>query len=134
MADKIVVLNKGSVAQIGSPKELYNKPNGLFVARFIGSPTMNIISGASAAKRNAASIGIRPEHVDFSTSGGEWAGKVRIAEHLGADTFVYINSDAAGPLTVRLEGEAAVEPGQTVYVTPQESRLHRFDKDGKSLA
>src|SRR5579883_3342131 len=134
MADKIVVLNKGAVAQIGSPLELYNKPNGLFVARFIGSPTMNIVSGPAAAKRNAASIGIRPEHVDFSTSAGEWPGKVRIAEHLGADTFVYVDSDAVGPLTVRLEGEAPVKPGQTVYVTPQENRLHRFDRDGKSMA
>ena len=134
MADKIVVLNKGSVAQIGSPLELYNKPNGLFVARFIGSPTMNIVSGAAAAKRNAASIGVRPEHVQFSTNSGEWPGKVRIAEHLGADTFVYVDSDAAGPLTIRLEGEAPVKPGQTVYVTPQEDRLHRFDKDGRSVA
>ena len=92
------------------------------------------VSGAAAAKRNAASIGIRPEHVDFSTTTGEWPGKVRIAEHLGADTFVYVESDAAGPLTVRLEGEAPVKAGQTVYVTPKEERLHRFDKDGRSMA
>jgi len=59
MADKIVVLDKGTVAQVGSPLELYNKPNGLFVARFIGSPTMNTLTGPSAAKRGAATIGIR---------------------------------------------------------------------------
>jgi multiple sugar transport system ATP-binding protein len=134
MADKIVVLNKGAVAQIGSPLELYNKPNGLFVAKFIGSPTMNVISGAPATKRGATSIGIRPEHVDFSTSAGEWPCKVRIAEQLGSDTFVYVDSAATGPMTVRLEGEAATEPGQTVYLTPQETRLHRFDKDGKNMA
>ena len=51
MADKIVVLNHGEVAQVGSPLELYNKPNNLFVAGFIGSPTMNVITGPSAAKR-----------------------------------------------------------------------------------
>ena len=58
MADKIVVLDRGSVAQVGSPLELYNRPNGLFVAGFIGSPTMNLIKGPprpSAARRRSAS-------------------------------------------------------------------------------
>ena len=50
MADKIVVLDRGSVAQVGSPLELYNKPNGLFVAGFIGSPTMNLIKGAAGGE------------------------------------------------------------------------------------
>ena len=72
MADKIVVLDRGSVAQVGSPLELYNKPDNLFVAGFIGSPTMNLIKGASAAKRGAETIGIRPEHADISTTAGEW--------------------------------------------------------------
>ena len=85
MADKIVVLDKGDVAQVGSPLELYNKPNGLFVARFIGSPTMNLVTGPSAAKRGAATIGMRPEHVDLSTTAGEWpcAGAPRRAPRLG---------------------------------------------------
>jgi multiple sugar transport system ATP-binding protein len=65
MADKIVVLDRGSVAQVGSPLDLYNKPNGLFVASFIGSPTMNLIKGAPAAKRGAETMGIRPEHTDI---------------------------------------------------------------------
>ena len=95
MADKIVVLDKGSVAQVGAPLELYNRPNGLFVAGFIGSPTMNIVDGAPAAKRGATTIGIRPEHIDISTSEGEWPAKVRLAEHLGSDTFVYVDVDGA---------------------------------------
>ncbi len=53
MANKIVVLDRGSVAQVGTPLELYNRPNGLFVAGFIGSPTMNMIQGR-AAPRSAA--------------------------------------------------------------------------------
>ena len=130
MADKIVVLNKGSVAQIGSPLELYNRPQNLFVARFIGSPTMNLVTGPSAAKRGAATIGVRPEHVSLSTSEGEWPAKVRIAEHLGSDTFVYVEADGIGPMTARLAGEAPGETGQRVFITPQETRLHLFDKDG----
>ena len=113
MADKIVVLDRGSVAQVGSPLELYNRPNGLFVAGFIGSPTMNLIKGAPAAKRGATTIGIRPEHIDVSTTAGEWPATVRLAEHLGSDTFVYAEADGIGPLTLRLEGEAPLKPGRT---------------------
>jgi multiple sugar transport system ATP-binding protein len=134
MADKIVVLNKGSVAQIGSPLELYNRPQNLFVARFIGSPTMNLVTGPSAAKRGAATIGVRPEHVSLSTTNGEWPATVRIAEHLGSDTFVYVEADGIGPMTVRLAGEAPGENGQRVFITPQEPRLHLFDKDGLRIA
>jgi multiple sugar transport system ATP-binding protein len=133
MADKIVVLDRGSVAQVGSPLELYNKPNGLFVAGFIGSPTMNLIKGAPAAKRGAETIGIRPEHADVSTTAGEWPAKVRLAEHLGSDTFVHAVADGIGPLTLRLEGEAELVPGQAIYVTPREAHLHRFDKDGRRI-
>jgi multiple sugar transport system ATP-binding protein len=130
MADKIVVLNKGEVAQIGSPLVLYNHPQNLFVARFIGSPTMNVATGASAAKRNAATIGIRPEHVDVSATAGEWPAKVRLAEHLGSDTYVHVEVDNIGPMTIRLGGEAPNEPGQRIFLTPQEPRIHRFDQQG----
>jgi len=133
MANKIVVLDKGSVAQVGSPLDLYNRPNGLFVAGFIGSPTMNLIRGAPAAKRGAATIGIRPEHVDISTTAGEWPAVVKLAEHLGSDTFVHAEATGLGPLTIRLEGEAALKPDETIYVTPREAHLHKFDKEGRRM-
>jgi multiple sugar transport system ATP-binding protein len=133
MADRIVVLDKGAVAQIGSPLELYNKPNGLFVASFIGSPTMNLIGGESAAKRGAATIGVRPEHTDVSTSAGEWPARVRVAEHLGSETFVHADAQGIGPLTIRLSGEAPLAPGDNIFVTPREAHVHRFDKDGKRI-
>ena len=133
MADKIVVLDRGSVAQIGTPLELYNRPNGLFVAGFIGSPTMNMIRGPSAAKRGATTIGIRPEHSDVSTTAGEWPATVRLAEHLGSDTFVHADADGFGPLTLRLEGEAPLKPDQRIFITPRESNLHKFDKEGRRI-
>ena len=133
MADKIVVLDRGSVAQIGSPLELYNRPNGLFVAGFIGSPTMNIIRGPSAEKHGAAVIGIRPEHSDVSTTAGEWPATVRLAEHLGSDTFVHAEADGIGPLTLRLEGEAPLKADQRIFVTPREAHLHKFNKDGRRI-
>ena len=133
MADKIVVLDKGTVAQVGSPLELYNHPDNLFVAKFIGSPTMNVLTGPSAAKRSATSIGIRPEHLTLSTTEGEWKGKVRVAEQLGSDAFVYADVEGIGPMTVRQEGEVALKPGDFVYLTPQEPRLHRFDQAGQTI-
>jgi multiple sugar transport system ATP-binding protein len=133
MADNIVVLDKGSVAQAGSPLELYNRPNGLFVAGFIGSPTMNLLTGEPAAKRGAATIGIRPEHTDVSTSAGEWPAQVRVVEHLGSDTFVHAEADGIGPLSIRLSGEAPLTPGETIFATPREAHLHRFDADGRRI-
>jgi multiple sugar transport system ATP-binding protein len=134
MANKIVVLDRGSVMQVGSPLELYNKPNGLFVAGFIGSPMMNLIRGEAAAKRGAATIGIRPEHADISTSAGEWRASVRVAEHLGSDTFLHAESDVVGPLTIRLAGEAPIAPGDTIFVTPRQAHVHRFGEDGRRMA
>jgi multiple sugar transport system ATP-binding protein len=133
MADKIFVLDKGSVSQVGSPLELYNRPNDLFVARFIGSPTMNLLEGEPAARRGATTIGVRPEHLDISTSAGEWTGKVRLAEHLGSDTFVYVEADGLGAMTVRVEGEALLKPGNAVFLTPRQDRVHRFDRDGRRI-
>ncbi len=96
MADKIVVLNKGNIEQVGSPLELYHRPDNLFVAGFIGSPKMNFISGKIAEGYGAHTIGIRPEHVDLSTSSGLWQGVVGVAEHLGSDTFLHVTVDGVG--------------------------------------
>jgi multiple sugar transport system ATP-binding protein len=94
---------------------------------------MNIVTGDSAAKRSATSIGIRPEHTELSTTAGEWPGKVRLCEDLGSDTFVYVDGGPLGQITVRREGDASLAPGQAVFVTPQEARLHKFDKDGNRI-
>ncbi len=134
MANKIVVLDRGSVMQVGSPLELYNKPNGLFVAGFIGSPKMNLIRGEAAATRGAATIGVRPEHADISTTAGEWRASVRVSEHLGSDTFVHAESDVVGPLTIRLAGEAPIAPGDAIFVTPRQAHVHRFGEDGRRMA
>jgi multiple sugar transport system ATP-binding protein len=133
MADKIVVLNAGRVEQVGSPLDLYRRPRNLFVAGFIGSPRMNLIEGPEAGQRGAATIGVRPEHLAISTSAGEWRGKVGVAEHLGSDTFVHVQMEGLGTLNVRTDGEMAVNHGDTVFLTPDPARLHRFGADGRAL-
>jgi multiple sugar transport system ATP-binding protein len=133
MADKIVVLNAGNIEQVGSPMELYKSPQNLFVAGFIGSPKMNLITGAPAAKAGATTIGIRPEHLAISKTSGDWKATVGVAEHLGSDTFLHVHSDGVGPLTVRAGGEVAVRHGDTIFLTPDPSKLHRFGADGRAI-
>ncbi|MEP6827340.1 MAG: ABC transporter ATP-binding protein, partial [Aestuariivirga sp.] len=93
MADRIVVLNRGNIEQVGSPLELYNKPNSLFVAGFIGSPKMNFVEGNT--------LGVRPEHITVSDKKGDWQGTVKLSEHLGSDTFLHVDGGKRGQLTVR---------------------------------
>jgi len=134
MADKIVVLNAGNIEQVGSPMDLYKTPKNLFVAGFIGSPKMNLIEGAPADKYGAKTIGIRPEHIGISTTTGDWKATVGVAEHLGSDTFLHAQVDGIGTINVRTDGEVAVRHGDTVYLTPDKTKLHRFGADGKALA
>ena len=133
MADKIVVLNAGNIEQVGSPLELYRRPRNLFVAGFIGSPRMNMVTGAEAAKHGAATVGIRPEHLKLSTTAGLWKGTVGVAEHLGSDTFLHVTVDGIGQMTVRADGEVGVNHGDTVWLTPEDGKLHRFGADGLAL-
>jgi multiple sugar transport system ATP-binding protein len=133
MADRIVVLNRGNIEQVGSPLELYNKPDSLFVAGFIGSPKMNFISGAEAAKHDAHTIGIRPEHISLSDKSGTWKATVKLAEHLGADTFLHVDAGPCGTMTVRAGGENSASPGQEIWLTPDTGRIHRFDDKGRAI-
>jgi multiple sugar transport system ATP-binding protein len=133
MADKIVVLNRGNVEQVGSPLELYRNPQNLFVAGFIGSPKMNFVTGVYAQNLGAHTIGVRPEHVLLSTTAGDWQGKVNVAEHLGSDTFLHIDADGIGTITARGTGDFPARAGDTVYLTPDKSRIHRFNERGLSI-
>ncbi|MCQ2003367.1 ABC transporter ATP-binding protein [Rhizobium sp. NRK18] len=133
MADKIVVLNKGNIEQVGSPLDLYRSPKNLFVAGFIGSPKMNFVTGDYAKAKGAHTIGTRPEHITLSTESGEWRGKVTVSEHLGSDTFLHVQVDGIGLITVRADGEFPVKHGDTVFMTPDANRIHRFDDKGQAI-
>ncbi|MDM9628689.1 ABC transporter ATP-binding protein [Rhizobium sp. S152] len=133
LADKIVVLNAGSIEQIGSPMELYNKPANVFVAGFIGSPMMNFIAADKLGDKEAKTIGIRPEHLTLSRDSGTWKAKIVHVEHLGADTIVYLESDQCGLLTARLFGEHQYEPDEVVFATPDQARMHRFDGNDQAI-
>jgi multiple sugar transport system ATP-binding protein len=135
MADRIVVLNAGNVEQFGSPLDLYKKPANRFVAGFIGSPKMNFVDGPEAARHNAHSIGVRPEHFQLSTTPtpGTWKGKVGVAEQLGSDTFLHVHVEGLGLMTIRTDGEQTFSHGDDVYLTPDSSRIYKFDAAGRAI-
>ncbi|MER9561146.1 ABC transporter ATP-binding protein [Mesorhizobium sp. M0571] len=132
LADKIVVLKAGKIEQIGGPMELYNSPANEFVAGFIGSPKMNFVDGARLGE-TAKTIGVRPEHLTVDPKSGAWKGTVVHAEHLGADTNLYLDCEKAGLITVRIFGVYNAEPGATLYATPDPAKTYRFGADGKVL-
>ncbi|WP_103255700.1 ABC transporter ATP-binding protein [Tabrizicola aquatica] len=130
MADKIVVLNAGNIEQVGSPLTLYHNPKNIFVAGFIGSPKMNLIEGAEAAKHNAHTIGIRPEHI--TVGDGPWEGVVGLSEHLGSDSFIKVDVPGLGIINVRGAGELNVHHGDRIRLAPA-GKIHRFDDKGLAL-
>ncbi|MBK8770382.1 MAG: sn-glycerol-3-phosphate ABC transporter ATP-binding protein UgpC [Rhizobiales bacterium] len=134
LADRIVVLQAGRVEQVGTPMELYERPGNTFVAGFIGSPKMNLITGAPAAKAKCTTLGVRPEHVDISTraSAGSMAGVVEYTEVLGSDSFVYVATEH-GLITARENGRTAVKTGDKVHLTAMNGQVHRFDDNGKRI-
>ena len=132
LADKIVVLNKGRIEQVGAPLELYHRPATRFVAGFIGSPQMNFIEGTHAQAQGAHCVGVRPEHLHLAAD-GPIEGTLRHAELLGNETFAYIDAGALGELTARVEGSISAQPGQTLRLGYRPEHLYRFDAAGLRL-
>ncbi|MBY5868708.1 ABC transporter ATP-binding protein [Rhizobium leguminosarum] len=131
LADQIVVMNAGRIEQVGAPMELYNRPQTLFVAGFIGSPRMNLITGEAAAKEGAKTIGVRPEHIALGERGA-WKGRLRFAEHLGNETIAYIDSEL-GELIIRINGDHKMKPGEVLQFQFLQEHIHRFDENGQRI-
>ena len=159
LANDIVVLDEGIVSQKGSPMELYNNPNNLFVGGFIGSPKMNFIStkitsksgdktevdlmgsakisipktSASASEGDSVELGIRPEHLTVNQSGdASWESKVFVVEKLGSGTFLYLEKDGE-PLVVETDGDSNIKVGDTVKVGFDAARCHLFDSSKQAF-
>jgi multiple sugar transport system ATP-binding protein len=132
LADRICVLRDGLVEQVGTPMELYDSPNSVFVAGFIGSPKMNFITGDKADAYQAKTVGIRGEHMTI-TPDGIWEGTVIHTENLGADTYVYLEMGQEEPVVVRLEGAQTHASGEKLRVSPVADKIHRFDEAGKPI-
>ena len=146
LADRIVVLNAGRIEQVGSPLTLYNKPENLFVAQFIGSPKMNILdvtdhdgtlmlSAIAIAKapknKTITKIGIRPEHMAVTTKAkAKISGLVRHVEHLGEYALGYLALADGVEITAKIEDGDQIVAGDEIHLTFDEERLHLFDEAG----
>jgi ABC-type sugar transport system ATPase subunit len=135
LADTIVVMDGGRVEQAGPPLELYRNPANLFVARFIGSPRMNILPGALTGD-SAPSVGVRPEHVRLHPEGaGTLGATVAMVEHLGSDLFAHLAvAGAQERVVARLDGQQELHSGEAVGLSFAQDHLHRFDAEGRRLA
>ena len=134
LADRICVLRDGKVEQVGTPAELYERPNSIFVAGFIGSPKMNFLDGAFAEQHGCQTLGIRSEHLEIVPEGaGAWTGTVVHAEDLGSDNYLFVEIGATEPVIVRRSGKLDHAMGATVSLRPMVDQIHRFDADGRPL-
>ena len=160
LADQIVVLNAGMVEQFGSPLELYHQPQNLFVAGFIGSPKMNFLDGEvasvsangitvtvahgatltapvgqnGAAPGQKLTVGVRPEHlIEGGGGAGELRGRVIAVEHLGAETYVYLEREASDPLVVKAGGHSRAKVNEVMPVGVPASACYLFDEQGQAL-
>jgi multiple sugar transport system ATP-binding protein len=139
MATRITVLNAGNVEQVGTPYELYNFPRNRFVATFIGSPKMNMLSasgggaadfGALGVPSDVAAVGIRPEHLTLGSGVG---GKVTLVEYLGSEVFVHLTLPSGQQLLVQADGKSRIKMGETASVSFDPKAAHYFDTDGRRV-
>ncbi len=153
LADRLVVMNAGRAEQIGTPLEVYDRPATVFVAGFIGSPSMNFVpaelsNDGSAVTLNggqslrlpsgsfqrsnggAVTVGMRPEHLEIAEEGGGQTVslEVELVEPLGADTLVHGRLDGT-ELTARLPAHTTCAPGQRLSLEVAPENLHLFDAE-----
>jgi multiple sugar transport system ATP-binding protein len=151
MADKIVVMNHGRIEQAGAPLELYDRPANLFVAGFIGSPAMNLLTGRItegafvdaggtrwplpaqyAAKEGLEVIyGIRPEHLRLDPNGIE--GRVHVVEPTGSETQVVLRTSMCAvvgdvSLIAAFRERITARPDDMISIMPDLSLVHIFDR------
>lgn len=158
MADKIVVLSAGRIEQVGSPLELYHRPNNLFVAGFIGSPKMNFLKveietvenglanirlpggtvainvGTAAIRPGQMTLGLRPEHINAGGQGDATiAGTVKLAEYLGSETLFFVALADGTEIAVKADGLASAKPGDTLQLGINAKACHLFDAEGNAV-
>ncbi|MCS6712588.1 sn-glycerol-3-phosphate ABC transporter ATP-binding protein UgpC [Brachybacterium sp. EF45031] len=151
MGDRVALLNKGVLQQIDTPRRMYDRPNNVFVAGFIGSPAMNLIeqpltdqgvqfggglvpvdrTTLSDTRENAVTVGVRPEDLEITTDGQGLAVEVDVVEELGADAYVYGRlagtDETSKPIIARVDGRRPPQKGETVHFRPKQDHVHLFD-------
>jgi len=147
MADRMVVMNAGRIEQIGAPLDVYDAPQTLYVARFIGAPSINVVEGTveragdgarmrtrgggqlwirgTAQAARAVSAAFRPEHVTIGDSGA-LSGTIDVIENLGHETYVFVDT-ADGRICLIVDREQRPRPGDAVCLAIRPEHVHLFD-------
>jgi multiple sugar transport system ATP-binding protein len=160
LGDKIVVMHDGHIQQAGTPLELYQHPQNLFVAGFIGSPKMNFLPGlvtavaedglevavtggrkvrvdvvpGTAKVGDKLTLGLRAEHIHENSAGSEhFSGQVNLVEHLGEANFIYVKLSGGQDIVVRGDGNRNVDIGEEIVLSANSNAFHVFDADGNAL-
>ncbi|GAA60397.1 ATP-binding transport protein SmoK [Pseudoalteromonas sp. BSi20652] len=133
MADRIAVFNGGIIEQVGTPLELYKHPVNEFVAGFIGSPKMNFIAVPQSEDKKTVNLGIRPEHFIISQEQGTYKGTVGVIEHLGSESFLHVTLECGTTVTVKADGDCPLQYGDAIFLSAQENKTHKFDKNGLTI-
>lgn len=141
LGDKIAVMNEGKVLQIGTPNEIYHEPQNLFVAKFLGSPPMNLISGKILSflktkfdklkniNEDKTILGMRPENFKISNNDSyALRGRVKIIGSLGSESIIYADINGT-ELLVKLSSEVPVKEGDEVKLQIEEKNIFLFDKE-----
>ena len=154
MGDRVAVLKDGVLQQVDTPRRMYDNPNNVFVAGFIGSPAMNLLEvtvennllrfgGADLqVPRDTAmvadkaghkvTVGVRPEDMELAGEGQGLRTTVNVVEELGADAYVYGTGELdqkTYPLVARVDGRRPPEKGSTVYFAPKQGHVHLFSTE-----
>ena len=159
MADRIVVLNNGHIEQMGTPRDIYHRPANLFVARFVGSPPMNILEGvvvartqtelhvdvarrilhipgvfADVARGTKISLGIRPERLRLSPpTAALLKGEVTLVEHLGGETLLQVQTSNEIALAIKCPGDSEAAVGDEVGLECNFAGASVFGLDSQNL-
>ena len=144
LGDRVAVLDAGVLQQVGTPDEVYSRPRNRFVARFLGTPAMNILPARiedgrlragpleldaatlpGAAAGQALELGVRPEHLLLGAEGDGRAATVRVVEMAGSESYVFLTG-AGTDLVARVPSEQRPAAGATVHLRPRPDAVHLF--------
>ncbi len=152
MGQRLVVMHQGRVQQVGTPGEVYDRPVSVLVARFVGTPGMNVVGGQAGRRAGgrgfigeglsvdqeppdgSTQLGVRPECLRLTDpDGGVGNGVVEVVERLGSETLVHVRLAPTTTVIARLSGIAPYHAGDRVGVVPDPAHLHWFDAEGRRV-
>ena len=130
LADKIGVLKEGHLVQIGTPEEIYENPNSIYVSQRLGSPKINILPGKLFGMDDVPTFGIRPENITIGT--GNYSAKIISIENLGSETVVALNFKEQ-EILVSIQGNYKSSINETINFDMNNEKVLRFDQEGNRI-